>query len=443
MHRLLTRVRRAPTFLFGVNVLCAALSLLQTLLAAKWLGVSAYGVIGLVSGVALMVFNFFDLRLPEVTTKIYLKAREAGRGAAATGSVQLCLAGTLATAVLAGATMALLSWLALPYFTTTTEVRLDWTMLAGLGFALAFVVTALLTLQRMTQAFIAAGWWRLAGQVGATALFVLVLWQQRSLTGYFTALALAGAVNAAIGLAGLRWMMRRHAGLPLFAPGGLRPALAEVRAEKALVLFGGAYGWVKMLTRGADILVFGWFASDAQTGVYRLARALADALALVHDSLAQYFFPLFMREMARDPVAVARRLAPPFLAAGLAVAGTAAVGFLVVVPPVALWVLSEAFVPAAQVAAVMAIGTFWNIGVHLWLYPMLYNAPKRMRGFMALATLAALLQLGVTVLLAWDHATAMDAGVGVAVYYTVLYAPSLIRLLRRRFPAPVVWKGPR
>src|SRR6266498_2596763 len=75
---LLRRVIRNSSYLFSSNVLSAALSFVQTVLATRLVGVIGYGLVGVVTTWTSNVNNLLSFRMSEVVVKFYGDALQQG-----------------------------------------------------------------------------------------------------------------------------------------------------------------------------------------------------------------------------------------------------------------------------------------------------------------------------------------------------------------------------
>lgn len=431
MSNRVKRFVRPEIFLIAVNLLCAAVGLVQTLVVAASLGAPAYAVIGILVAIASLIANFWDVRLFDLAMRLLVQAPPDGQEPAIyrKSVAQLTLAFSAAIVLLAAATSMLVATFSVHLF-VDQPVALRWIVAQAMLTATASLLGTVFALQRLTERFYAFGAARIVHQILGSGVVLGSIWLFPNLDGYF-----AGAIIAAFGnLVGAlvvldRLWASRHGVRLISRASGL--ALPAYRQNWRFILGGTVIGYGKMIHRWSDVLMIGYFTSDQVTGVYRLARTVADGLQIMTDALSQYYFPVLVRLRAERRLSefwrAARRLA--VIAAAVTVPSVA--GALVIVPPLAAYYL-PAFDGIATALAILILPFLVICGVHLWLWPLLVERGE-IGHFAALSILAALVQAGVTAaLLAWIWPSAAAGSLGYVSYYVVIYPAVLIMLMRRR-----------
>ena len=411
-----------PQFVFASNVVCAALGLAQGLIVARYLGPSAYGVMAILATLGGVAANFWDVRLIDLAIRQhYALAKETeSPQSAQTASMQLALVLNAGLALLMGISSVLLAILFSPFF-TTSQLAPWWIAAQGIGIGGSFLVGTFQSMQRLADDFYSFGLVRVLTQFIALPVTVLFMVAQPDLSGYYGALVATIILNLAVSTFFLAHLWQKHFGMSL-AASGMLSALPLYRGQMRFIFSANILSYSKMLTRSGDVLVFGFFASDAATGIYRLARTLADGLGIVNTSLSQYYYPTFMRLLHEGREAEISALIHRFVGYALAA--------LVVILPAAFgtlhllngWILQDAYEGLPLACIILMTGFFWTAGIHNWLWPFLVERNQTHR--MALwAMTGGLLQLGLIALLppvpAW-------AALGTPLYYLVCYMPLLL-----------------
>ncbi|HEX6957756.1 MAG TPA: hypothetical protein VF194_07195, partial [Ferrovibrio sp.] len=189
------RFVRPEIFLIAVNLLCAAVGLVQTLVVAASLGAPAYAVIGILVAIASLIANFWDVRLFDLAMRLLVQAPPDGQEPAIyrKSVAQLTLAFSAAIVLLAAATSMLVAAFSVHLF-VDQPVALRWIVAQAMLTATASLLGTVFALQRLTERFYAFGAARIAHQVLGAGVILGSIWLFPNLDGYF-----AGAIIAAFG----------------------------------------------------------------------------------------------------------------------------------------------------------------------------------------------------------------------------------------------------
>jgi O-antigen/teichoic acid export membrane protein len=266
---------------------------------------------------------------------------------------------------------------------------------------------------------------RLATQVVGVASLLSVLAWKPDIGGYFIGVLVANGLQLALALTTSAWLWRRTLGMPLFGRGADR-VVPQFRREIRSLLAGGFFGFSKLIHRGSDLLLVAAFASDAQTGLYRLARSMTDGLYLVYDAANQVRLPASLVLLREGRSSEFGRMVRGTLLAALGATVGLVLSSVVVLPAVIRAVVPE-YEGAAPVMALLAVPFFFVAGVHLWLWPLLLSA-RRLGDFAARSLLAAAIQVLAFLALAelW-RPSAIAGAISYVAYYVALYPPILVR----------------
>ena len=210
-------------------------------------------------------------------------------------------------------------------------------------------------------------------------------------------------------------------------------AFKDYRNEVRLILWGNLFGYSKMLHRGSDILLVGYFADDRITGLYKVARSFTDTIYVLFDALNQVYFPRFMQMLsAQDFLAYRGKVRSVIINSGLLVLGLLGLEALGLSAAVKL-ILSTKFEGAEGAILILTIPVFFVLGFHLWYWPIFVHTGK-----LQIFTLFSIMASGVqylTAILAFHFfgADPIWAAAGYLSYYLFL-TPLAVFLAHRISP---------
>ena len=412
----------SPTqYLAAVNVLSSALGFAQGIVTARQMGPEAYGVIAVIAATNATVLNSLDVRLADLAGKLYYRPSQASLSelrAYRASVLQICLIGN----GLISLGLSILGFLASLIFIrtlTATPVHTQWLLAQSLILALANWSNSFDYLQRFSGRFYLMGTWRLATRVATVGLFFAIFLPAGNLDGYYHALLSATGLGLAMTASLSVWIWLKYERFPLLRR-GLWLAGSDYGREFRFLFFGNLLGYVKMLHRGSDVLVVGFFADDRVTGLYKLTRSLTDSLYVLFDALNQVYYPRFMELLSRHSFAEYRRLAGRLFAYTggftLAVLGLEAI-FL---PQLMRIALANRFAGAEDAIMIMTVPFMFVAGVYTWMWPVFVHSGRLAR-YTAYSLLACLAQYAVMIglFVVWPP-TPLAAALGYLTHYCVL-----------------------
>ena len=298
VNTLLRRILKNSGYLFSATGITAALGMVQGILAARLLGVTQFGLLGVITMFATVVNKLASFRMNELVVKYVAQhtAEDDPRGAAAVFKAALLVEG--GTSLVAFAVLMALAPLGARYF-AHDPATVGWFRLYGGGIILANLVfesgTGLLQIANrfrriaviqvgqsvLTLLLIGAAYWRGAG------LFAVVL-------AYMTGKALGslGVSAAALWEARTRW-----------GGGWFRLPLSGLRSQwRELAHFAvstNLSGTLSLINKDSELLWVSWLRSPTEAGYYKLALALANLVQMPVSPLPRATYPELSREVAR------------------------------------------------------------------------------------------------------------------------------------------------
>lgn len=436
MRRILGRAARHPVAFLGlVNGLCLAIGLAQIGVMAALLPVTAFAVIGVLMAVCGVVANVVDVRLTDLTTRLYFAADARNERArrdilAAAIWLQAGLAGAIGLVVAIGGLLVAPRFLEQP-------IKTSWVLAVALQAAAQYAIAPVGVHLRLLESFRASGWLRLATTAAGSGLVALLVALAPHLDAYFLAVGLGAAVQLALAAATLHAVTcRLLGGSSLTLPS--RAAVDAHMGARSFIASGWLMGTAKAMTRAADVLVVAAFTNDAVTGIYRIARQASDALFALSDAMHQFYTPTIVAAASRHDDRSVRQLRWRVVGLGAATAAAAVIGALAILKPLlAAWLphLLPVVSPFAALAGLLSI----TIGIHGWLWPLLV-ANGRIQAMSLLWLAGAAIQLGALVGLGLaGRLDAVSAALAAWLFYLAVYCPPLamraLRRLRSRRPS--------
>jgi O-antigen/teichoic acid export membrane protein len=426
----------SPTrYLAIINVLSSALGFVQGIITARYLGPDSYGVIAVIVATNVTVLNFLDVRLVDLAGKLYYRPSQASipePRAYRASVLQICLVGN-GLISLGLSVLGFLANLAFIRALTTTPVQIQWLVAQSLILAFSNWANSLDYLLRFSGRFYLMGTWRLVTRVANVGLFLAIFLPGSNLDSYYRALFFATSLGLVMtaSVSALIWLRYEH--LPLLGR-GLWLAWPDYRRGFRFLFYGNLLGYVKMLHRGSDVLLIGFFADDRITGLYKLTRSLTDVLYILFDALNQVYYPRFMELLAQRAAAEYRRLADRLLMASSGFTLLVLVVQALLLAPALKFALANRFAGAESAIMVMTVPFLFVAGIYTWLWPLFVHSGK-LGKYTVYSFLACFAQYAVALgLFVGMQPTPLAAALGYLAYYCVLF-PLAYRVAQRNYAA--------
>ena len=236
--------------------------------------------------------------------------------------------------------------------------------------SLRFAVAPGVQLQRYSKrpfALMAAG--QLAGQLVGGLTLVAAITVSPNAGGWALGLLAAACASSAIDWAMCRRLWLRHDRLDLDRPApALLPALHR---DARFLAAGGLMGFGKLLHRGGDLLLVGWWCDDRTTGLYRFARSLTDAGYILFDALNKALQADLQRLVQEGRRAAFLRWARRLAIAGWGGAAVAAVAAWLGAGPLIDLVFAGRYAGSETAIALLLLAYGGVFGCALWTWPAL------------------------------------------------------------------------
>jgi len=408
-------------YLSSVNIITTGAGAVVGIINARLLGPEALGVVGIIFGIYGVTSNFIDIRLVDIVGKLYYRTEidTTFDGKQYRASViQIYFLATSMLAVLIWAVYFFVTSWFVGYF-TEAHVKAAWIAMSAFYFSLNYIISAMQYQQRFSEKFYLIGTWRLLGYFAGLLVFLPILFSKPNLDGYFFASLMSTSLSAVVTVALSLFIWKKHEGFQLMN-GKFLDALPDYIQEVRLILWGNLLGYTKLLHRGSDILLVGFFADDRITGLYKIARTFADSTFIFYDSLNQVYYPRLMQLLSSNAVSEYRHLAVKILVnSGLLVGGILLVEWIGLKYLIVL-ILTDKFQGAEPSIMILTSTLFFTMGVHLWLWPIFIHSGQ-LGLFTGYSIAAGLLQY-LIVILAFQFWTSNSAAaaLGYLGYYLFL-----------------------
>lgn len=412
--------------------MCAAIGFGQNILVIRWLGVEQYGVAAMLIGVNAVSANLVDIRLADLVTKLYFDAAGSSDDAAMRYRPSVIQVGALLQLALACALFvvaALLDVFLVPHL-THTSVAVTAILAAAGAQAISYAAALVTYVQRFGQRFVLFGMAQVTSAALGAAVVVYSVWHDTTVTGFASGLFFAAVISGAVmTYAGVRTYRYLH---PVTVTGADRAAaLGDYLRNWRFLLSTNVLGYTKLLHRAADVLLVGYLTDDRQTGLYKLARSLTDALYTVFDAASKVYQPslfVMLRDARRrDYQHTARKLVLGSLIFTALLIG----GEIVFLPHLMNLLFGPGFAGAVPAIIVLTLPFFFVCGLFLWIWPALifHGDIGRYTVFNLVAVLVGQYLFGVG--LYFYTADVAGFAIGYTLSYVMLYVFAMLYMRKK------------
>ena len=421
------QLKTSAAFLTAVNLVCAAIGAAQGLAVVRLLGPDGYGAAAVLVALTAVATNLIDVRLTDLVSNLYYSpaATDDAKGAAHRASVlRLGLGLYAVSALLIALTSAALMFVAARRLSATAFLP-QWFWMAALAQGVSYFGSFFVFIQRFVASPRRMAALQVASALMNAGAMIALVALHRTIGGYTTGLLLS-AVAIAIVNAALTVRSIGRAGIPLLASG--TGAVLDRKVVFQFIAAGNVLGYVKLLHRSADVLLVAFFCSDRDTGIYKLARSMTDALYAISEAIGRIYQPRLLTLLRDGDHAEYRRLARSMAAMAAAVTAVALAGVLLVVPRMAL-ILGWREMPGLTLAtAVLTLPFFFVAGLQAWIWPAFVSMGRLGRCTLWGCVAVVMGQYTIGPLLAYSTGSANPAWFSVG--YLSFYVLSLLPLWR-------------
>lgn len=298
MNVLLRRIIKNAGYLFSATGISAALSMVQGILAARLLGVTAFGMLGIITTFTTLVNKLASFRMNELVVKYvaqHISEDDQPRAAAVFKAALLTEGGT---SLVAFSVLMALAPLGARYF-AHDPATVTWFRLYGGAIVLANLMfesaTGLLQIFNRFRR-------QAAIQIGQSVLTLALIALAYLRQGGLGAVVLAYLVGKAAGSLGITaaalWEARTRWGggwfrYPLGLLGPKKGELFRFAVSTNLS------GTLSLVNKDSELLWISLLRSPTEAGYYKLALALANLVQMPISPLPSVTYPELSREVAR------------------------------------------------------------------------------------------------------------------------------------------------
>lgn len=364
-------------YLTGVNVMVAVISFGKAVVTLQFLTPELLGVVAVIGGVNRTISNLIDVRVADVVSRIYYQTEDYHDEELPLYRSTVLVHGILLNVIIGTALMIismLVSLVAIQGFTDAPIER--WWLVTHAGMqAIALVLSTLLFLQRFVGHFYLFGTARLLIQIVDFVVYGLLIAYIGGIDGYYVANIAGSIIVITLMFVVTIYVWRVIDRLPI---GQVRPGsgFRYFWQNRGVLFYGNLLGYSKMLHRAADVLVVGYFADDAITGLYKFARNITDFLLVIYDALNQVYLPQLMDNLAQSAFEQYERTKRLLFKYGMLGLFILMIGEVLFLETAIALMFGEEFVAAAPAILIMTIPVGLNIAVHIGLYTIFLHTGK-------------------------------------------------------------------
>lgn len=352
------------------NGISAALSLVQGILVARWLGPELYGVAALVMSYPNLVYSFFDARSSEASVKYLSEFHARGEPERALAMCQLGYVVDFAIAALAfGVVLLSAPWAAqsiahhpemvglIVVYTAAFIPRAlagtSYATLATLGrFPLIACIDVLATLLRvvLVLALVSTGW-QVSGVVWGNAI-----------------------PTAATGLlyGTFAWVLTYRAWGTFPHQGSWQVLRGRRREILGFLAYNDLSALLGMIPKQMDVVLLGYLRDPTEAGYYKLAKSFAGSVSYIVRPLQAIVYPQMARLCSfRDPQRIQQRAQRLAFNIGLPL-GMAVVISTLPLPFILPPLVGQSYLPAVTTTQFLLVGgAIWL--TFFWLRPVYFS----------------------------------------------------------------------
>ena len=422
------QLKTSAAFLTAVNLVCAANGAAQGLAVVRLLGPEGFGAAAVLVSLTAVAVNLIDVRLPDLVSNLYYApdASDDAAGAAYRASALRLGIGLYAISAplmfLASAALMLL----FARHLSATRFLTEWFWLAAAAQGVSYFGSFFVFVQRFVATTRQMAIVQISSALLNAGAMIASVMAYRTVGGYVMGLLLSAVAITAVNLA-LTLRTLRQAGIPLLQ----RPRHGAVIDRTVVFRFiaaGNVLGYVKLLHRSADVLLVAFFCSDRDTGIYKLARSMTDALYSISEAITRIYTPRLLTLLRDGDHSEYRRLARSMAAIAAAVTALALAGVFSMVPRITV-ILGWPDMPGLTlVTAVMTLPFFFVAGLQAWIWPAFVSLGRLGRCTLWGVVAVVMGQYTIGPLLVYSTGSANPAWFSVG--YLSFYVLSLLPLWR-------------
>jgi O-antigen/teichoic acid export membrane protein len=363
-NELIRRVVKNSGYLFGATGGAAAISMLQSILAARLLGVTEFGILGTITLFTSVVNKFASFRMSELVVKYVGQYTVDGDEVRAAAVFKTAGILETFTSIFAFGLIWLLAPLGAQYFAKDVSMT-SWFVLYGLIVLANFMAESSTGLLQIFDRYRIIAGITFGQSLVTLSLISLAYINQGGLFEVVLAYMggkIVGAVTlavAAVVLATRRW-----------GPGWWRAPIGQLRDQaNELVRFAfstNISATINLVNKDGELLWVSALTGPTQAGYYKLALSLANLIQLPVSPLPQATYPELSREVAGKNWGNIRYILRQGSLLAFVYSAAAGLFLLIFGKPLIAWLYTPEFLPAYPALFILMVGLlvantfYWN-----------------------------------------------------------------------------------
>ncbi len=366
---LLRRVVKNSSYLFSSNAISAGVSVLQSIFAARTLGLVEFGIFGAITSFAAAADKLLSFRMGELVIKYMGQALAKDEKPRAAAIFKAAALVELLTSILSYIIVFLLSSFAATYFAKDITYA-PFFVFYALIIPAGFIYETSSAVLQVTGHFRSQAVLNLAQSIATVAIILYAYFSHAGLWIILLAY-LVGKSITGIGFALLAFYHTTKLLGPDWwrAPFSLLPPRREFWT---FALSSNFSGTVNLVTRDSEVLWVNYFLSPAQGGYYKLALALINLVLMPIDPFIKTSFPEISKAIAEKAWGRLKSLLRRLTTIATAVTLTVGGGLLLVGVPLVSLVYKPEYAPAVPVALILLLG-YGTANIFFWNRPLILS----------------------------------------------------------------------
>jgi O-antigen/teichoic acid export membrane protein len=436
-------LKGSAALLTAANIVCAVIGVSQGLLVLRMLGPESFGAAAVLVALAAVAANVIDVRPIDLISGLYYgkpascpQSGEAYRVAALRLGVRLY--GLSAVLIVIGACC--LALFAAHKF-TAVDILTSSLLAAAAAQGVSYFGSFFIFVQRFIAPARRLAYLQFASALINAAAMVMCVAASRTIGGYAI-----GLLVSACGIAGVNALytmsILRQRRMVLFG----RPLSPLPQIDRDVVIkfisAGNLLGYVKLLHRSADVLLVAAFCNDRGTGVYKLARSVADGFLVISEAVGRVYQPQLLRLLQTGNLEEYGRIARALMAMAAAVTLAGVAAEIPLVPYLAPFVGVADAEGLTSSVVILTITFFFVAGLQSWISPMFVFSGRLGRCTLwgAVGVVAGQYTIGPALVYLTGDANPAWFSLGFLGFY-VVSLPPLWREIRREGSIPMWTAG--
>lgn len=362
------------SWLLGSELFIYAITLLQGLIVARYLGAAGYGILSLVVTYVTLVNQVLDFKIFEAATRYIAEFKTTGEHPRMFAMIKLCYLVDFLTGIAAFVIVLLTARFATHYIPHSTAALESLILLYALRLLFSTVdgtSSAILTVfDRFSWQSLYGGFMALL-QLG---LITLLLHAGYGIRGVLVTYILVAATGSLLYLFLVLRLFRSQNLLPL---AGSKISLIAGRWKeiRGFMLTTNVHEFLNLFTKNMDVLLLGYFRNATEVGYFRLAKSFVSTVSVVSTPFYRAFFPQLATLWSRNKHIAFNSLVKRFTALVSLFAVPAAIIIALLSPLIIRLTVGGQFLPSVYAIRVMIWGMLLST-VCCWLRPALLAMGK-------------------------------------------------------------------